>query len=86
MTSLSSGELQQQPSARRALRRDRVARALGHVDTSMVYRTYGRYIPNLTKQNGQTFENRFTGVETKKMGKIVTIVVTIADILPTKLS
>ena len=28
-----------------------VARTLGHVDTSMVYRAYGRYIPNLTRQD-----------------------------------
>lgn len=38
-----------------------VARTLGHVDTSMVYRTYGRYIPNLTRQDGQALENRFSG-------------------------
>ncbi|MBU1709818.1 MAG: site-specific integrase [Proteobacteria bacterium] len=38
-----------------------VARTLGHVDTSMVYRTYSRYIPNLTKQDGLAFEGRFTG-------------------------
>jgi integrase len=31
---------------------DWVARALGHVDTSMVYRVYGRYIPNLTRKDG----------------------------------
>ena len=29
-----------------------VARTLGHVDTSMVYKTYGRYIPNLTRRDG----------------------------------
>lgn len=27
-----------------------VARTLAHVDTSMVFRTYGRYIPNLTRR------------------------------------
>jgi integrase len=40
-----------------------VARTLGHVDTSMVYRTYGRYIPNLTKLDGSAFESRFSGPE-----------------------
>ena len=35
-----------------------VARTLGHVDTSMVYRTYGRYIPNLTRQDGSAFERQ----------------------------
>jgi integrase len=36
-----------------------VARTLGHVDTSMVYRTYGRYIPNLTRQDGSAFERQY---------------------------
>ncbi|MBU0482025.1 MAG: site-specific integrase, partial [Proteobacteria bacterium] len=36
-----------------------VARVLGHVDTSMVYRTYSRYIPNLTKEDGLSFGNQF---------------------------
>lgn len=35
-----------------------VARTLGHVDTSMVYKTYGRYIPNLTRQDGSAFERQ----------------------------
>jgi integrase len=38
-----------------------VARTLGHVDTSMVFRTYGRYIPNLTRQDGSAFERQFGG-------------------------
>ena len=37
-----------------------VARTLGHVDTSMVYKTYGRYIPNLTRQDGSAFERQLT--------------------------
>jgi len=36
-----------------------VARTLGHADTSMVYRTYGRYIPNLTRQDGSAFERQY---------------------------
>jgi integrase len=36
-----------------------VAKTLGHVDTSMVYKTYGRYIPNLTRQDGSAFERQF---------------------------
>jgi len=36
-----------------------VARTLGHVDTSMVYRTYGRYIPNLTRTDGSAFERQW---------------------------
>lgn len=38
-----------------------VARTLGHVDTSMVYRTYGRYIPNLTRQDGSALEEMYGG-------------------------
>ena len=37
-----------------------VARTLGHADTSMVYRTYCRYIPNLTRQDGSAFERQYT--------------------------
>lgn len=38
-----------------------VAHTLGHVDTSMVFRTYGRYIPNLTRQDGSAFEQFYQG-------------------------
>jgi integrase len=38
-----------------------VARTLGHVNTSMVYNTYGRYIPNLTRQDGSAFEGLWAG-------------------------
>jgi integrase len=37
-----------------------VARTLGHVDTSMVFRTYSRYIPNLTRHDGSALEELFT--------------------------
>jgi integrase len=37
-----------------------VARTLGHVNTSMVYKTYGRYIPNLKRKDGSAFEKQFT--------------------------
>jgi integrase len=43
-----------------------VARTLGHVDTSMVYRTYSRYIPNLTRQDGSALEELFTETASKK--------------------
>jgi len=36
-----------------------VASTLGHVDTAMVYRTYGRYIPNLTRRDGSAFEREY---------------------------
>jgi integrase len=34
-----------------------VARTLGHVDTSMIYKTYGRYIRNLIRADGSAFES-----------------------------
>jgi integrase len=43
-----------------------VARTLGHVDTSMVYKTYGRYIPNLTKLDGSAIERQFAASENRK--------------------
>ena len=42
-----------------------VARTLGHVNTSMVFKTYGRYIPNLTRQDGSAFERLLTGAMAK---------------------
>jgi len=33
------------------------ARNLGHVDTSMIYKTYGRYTRNLLRQDGTAFES-----------------------------
>jgi hypothetical protein len=36
-----------------------VARTLGHVDTTMVYRTYGCYIPHLTRPDGSAFERQY---------------------------
>lgn len=36
-----------------------VARDLGHIDTSMVYKTYCRYIATLTTLTGSAFERKF---------------------------
>ena len=36
-----------------------VARTLGHVDTTMIYRTYGCYIPHLTRKDGSAFERQY---------------------------
>jgi integrase len=38
-----------------------VAHTLGHVNTSMVYKTYGCYIPNITHQDGSAFERMISG-------------------------
>ena len=56
-----------------------VAKTLGHVDTSMVYRTYCRYIPNLTRQDGTAFERFYQDslhAETPALGtKIATMAI-----------
>jgi hypothetical protein len=39
---------------------------LSHVDTSMVHKTYGRYIPNLTKMDGSAIERQFAEFQSKK--------------------
>jgi len=44
-----------------------VARTLGHVDTSMVYKTYGRYIPNLTRRDGSAFEKLYSESTSKSL-------------------
>jgi integrase len=43
-----------------------VARTLGHVDTSMIYRTYSQYIPNLTRQDGSAQEEMFCRTTNEK--------------------
>jgi len=43
-----------------------VASTLGHVNTSMNYKTYGRYIPNLTRQDGSALEGLLGGTENEK--------------------
>lgn len=59
-----------------------VARTLGHVDTTMVYKVYGRYIPNLTRQDGSAFERLYVGSEMKKESDLGTIYGTNAKINP----
>lgn len=42
-----------------------IARQLGHTSTEMLFRTYSRYVPNLTRRDGSAFErllaSRFSG-------------------------
>jgi integrase len=33
-----------------------IARQMGHVSTEMLFKVYGRYVPNLTRQDGSAFE------------------------------
>jgi len=46
-----------------------VANTLGHVDTSMVCRTYGRYIPNLTRRDGSAFEREYDEAMGRRQSK-----------------
>jgi len=46
-----------------------VAQTLGHVNTSMIYKTYGRYIRNLTRQDGSAFERLYAESTNKKSDK-----------------
>ncbi len=39
-----------------------VARQLGHVDTTMLFKTYSRFIPNLTRTDGSAFNALVAGV------------------------
>ena len=43
-----------------------VARTLGHVNTAMVFSTYSRYIPNMTRRDGSALEEMFSGGINKK--------------------
>ena len=46
-----------------------VAQTLGHVNTSMIYKTYGRYIRNLTRQDGSAFEKLYAASTNNKSDK-----------------
>jgi integrase len=50
-----------------------VARTSGQVNTSMIYKTYGRYIPNLTRHDGSAFERQFLENTNKKGTQLATI-------------
>ena len=39
-----------------------VARQLGHVDTTMLFKTYSRFIPNLTRTDGSAFNSLLSSV------------------------
>ena len=54
-----------------------VARTLGHVNTAIGYRTYGRYIFNLTRHDGSEFERRYTDAINKEKKSLGTILGTI---------
>ena len=43
-----------------------VARTMGHVNTSMIYKTYGRYIPNLTRKDGSALEGLLAGAKNEQ--------------------
>jgi len=38
-----------------------VARQLGHMNTMMLFKTYSRYVPNLTRRDGSAFDRFVTG-------------------------
>lgn len=38
-----------------------VARQLGHANTMMLFKTYSRYVPNLTRRDGSAFDRLVTG-------------------------
>ena len=61
-----------------------VAKTLGHVGSAMVFRTYGRYIPNLTRQDGSAFERQYSqaikGEGHTERAQIGTICGTIASV------
>jgi integrase len=37
-----------------------IARQLGHTTTEMLFRTYSRYVPNLTRTDGSAFDRLVT--------------------------
>lgn len=53
-----------------------IARQLGHTSTEMLFKVYGRFVPNLTRQDGSAFERLLTAVlgsrQTQVVGEPVT--------------
>ena len=47
-----------------------VARQLGHSSTEMLFKTYSRFIPNATRQDGSAFENLITNSTAQNNGGI----------------
>jgi integrase len=45
-----------------------VARQLGHTNTQMLFKTYSKYVPNLTRKDGSAFE-KFLGNKLKEREK-----------------
>lgn len=41
-----------------------IARQLGHTTTEMLFKTYSRYVPNLTRQDGSAFDRMLAGLLT----------------------
>ena len=39
-----------------------ISRQLGHTSTEMLFKVYGRFVPNLTRQDGSAFERLLTAV------------------------
>ena len=40
-----------------------ITRQLGHTTTKMLFQTYSRYVPNLTRQDGSAFEKILATLE-----------------------
>lgn len=40
-----------------------IARQLGHTNTEMLFRTYARFVPNLTRKDGSAFEQMLTAIQ-----------------------
>lgn len=40
-----------------------IARQLGHTNTEMLFRTYARFVPNLTRQDGSAFEQMLSAIK-----------------------
>ena len=45
-----------------------VARQLGHANTMMLFKTYSRYVPNLTRRDGSAFDRLVTGAMVPAIG------------------
>lgn len=57
-----------------------VAAQLGHTTTTMLFRTYSRFVPNLTRQDGMAFESMLT--KANPMAPVAATTVSVPTHLP----
>ncbi|EBK2343823.1 site-specific integrase, partial [Salmonella enterica subsp. enterica serovar Enteritidis] len=46
-----------------------IARQMGHANTTMLFKVYSRYVPNMTRRDGSAFEALIASSQNKEQGE-----------------